>query len=308
MQKKLRNKNKKFRIGVFYGGPSKEHDVSVSSAKAILENIDKDKYQVVGIKISKTGKWPKGYSRENIKSKIDFALIAMHGAYGEDGTIQAIFDNVGIPYSGSKVLGSSLAMDKYRSQILVKSLGVATPKTWLIGYDSIVTGELPKDLIIKPNDSGSSEGVILVSKSSLLKEKNWQRKYAGQLLQQRIYGRELTVPVLEGHTFPIIEIISENKIYDYEAKYVANVSKHVVNPKLPSNISKQLTQVALEVHNLLGCKVMSRSDFLLAGNKFYYLETNTIPGMTSTSLFPEAAMSLGISYTKLIDKIIKLSK
>ena len=307
MQKKTRNKNKKLRVGVFYGGPSKEHDVSISSAKAILQHIDKDKYSVVGIKISKTGKWPKGYNTENIKSKIDFALIAMHGAYGEDGTIQAIFESAGLPYSGSKVMTSSLAMDKYRSQILVKSLGVATPITWLIGYDPVVVANLPKELVIKPNNSGSSEGVILISKSSLLKEKNWQKKYEGQLLQQRIYGRELTVPVLDGHTLPIIEIISQNKIYDYEAKYVANMSKHVLNPKLPNILSSQLTRLALVIHNLLDCRAMSRSDFLLSGNKFYYLETNTIPGMTGTSLFPEAAMSLGISYTKLINKIIKLS-
>lgn len=307
MQKNTRNKNKKLRVGVFYGGPSKEHDVSISSAKAILQNIDKDKYRVVGIKISKTGKWPKGYSSENIKNKIDFALIAMHGAYGEDGTIQAIFESASLPYSGSKVMSSSLAMDKYRSQILVKSLGVATPRTWLIGYDPVVVTTLPKELVIKPNNSGSSEGVMLISKSSLLKEKNWQKKYEGQLLQQRIYGRELTAPVLAGHTLPIIEIISQNQIYDYEAKYVANMSKHVLNPKLPNILSNQLTRLALVIHNLLDCRVMSRSDFLLSGNRFYYLETNTIPGMTGTSLFPEAAQSLGISYTKLINKIIKLS-
>lgn len=313
-----KNKNKKLRIGIFYGGPSKEHEVSIKTAKEIAKHIDSSKYQYKLVKISKTGQWPRNFKIENLKKNIDFALIAMHGSYGEDGVIQAIFESQNIPYSGSKVTASSLAMNKQLSQILAKSLGVNTPRTWIIDHSlfiestqansSLKSMSGPSHFVIKPNDSGSSDGVILLSKNELLKNLDlFKKKYKNYLLQERIFGRELTVPILDQQVLPAIEIISQNKIYDYEAKYVMGMSKHVLNPKLPESVHTKLTEMALSIHNLLGCRVMSRSDFLLSGTKLYYLETNTLPGMTSTSLFPESAASVGIGFTKLIDKIIRLS-
>ncbi len=303
-----KNKNKKLRVGIFYGGPSKEHEVSIKTAKEISKHIDSSKYQHQLVKISKTGQWPKNFRIESLKKHFDFAFIAMHGSYGEDGVIQAIFESQNIPYSGSGVSSSSLAMNKQLSQIIAKSLGVDTPQTWVINEALSKIKSAPDHFVIKPNDSGSSDGVILLTKNELLKNiELFKKKYRNYLLQERIFGRELTIPILDQQVLPTIEIISQNKIYDYEAKYVVGMSKHVLNPKLPQSVHTKLSDAALSIHNLLGCRVMSRSDFLLSGNKLYYLETNTLPGMTSTSLFPESAASVGIGFTQLIDKIIKLS-
>lgn len=300
--------NKKLKVGIFYGGPSAEHEVSVSSANQIFQYIDKQKYNPVKIKVSKTGKWQSGYSIQNLKSKIDFAFIAMHGSYGEDGTIQAIFESIGIPYSGSRVLASGLAMHKNLSQKLASMLGAKVPTTWVIGTDEINISQLPDKLIIKPNDGGSTNGLQLLSKSQFKKDfLKIKRSFKGHLLQERIIGRELTVPVLGNKSLPVIEILSENEIYDYDAKYTAGKSKHIINPQLPVGIDKKAKEFALAIHNLIGCRAMSRTDFLLKGKSLYYLETNTIPGMTKTSLLPESAQVAGINFTKLIDQIIKYS-
>ncbi|QQS22627.1 D-alanine--D-alanine ligase [bacterium] len=298
----------KMRVGIFYGGPSKEHEVSVISASEVYKHIDRNKYDVYQFEVSKSGQWPEGVSPENIKSKIDFALIIMHGAYGEDGTIQEIFERIDLPFSGSGSKASRLAMDKFLTQTKVQTLGVAMPRTWIIGKGEIDLNNLPDKLIIKPNDSGSTEGLQLLDKDHLLQ--NWkqiQQDYDGCLLQERIFGRELTVPVLGQEVLPAIEILSENEVYDYDAKYTPGKSSHLVDPELPDDIAKALRDYTLAIHNLLGCKAMSRSDYLLDGDGLYYLETNTIPGLTSTSLLPESTAHAGINFPRLIDKIIELS-
>ncbi len=301
--------DKKLRVGIFFGGPSKEHEVSVSSARQVAEYIDKDKYEVSEYEISKHGDWPVGISPQNLNSRIDFALIIMHGAYGEDGTIQEIFESIGLPYSGSSSMVSRLAMDKFLTQTKVQTLNVMMPRTWIIGKGEIDTNNLPAQLVIKPNNSGSSEGVILLSKDQLLKEwEQIERDNVGYLLQERISGREITVPVLGQSVLPTIEIISQNEIYDYDAKYSIGKSRHVIDPVLLDSVSSKIKEQTLAIHNLLGCRAMSRSDYILDGDRLYYLETNTIPGMTKTSLLPESAAHAGISFTQLIDKIIELSR
>lgn len=301
--------DKKLRVGIFFGGPSKEHEVSVSSARQVTEYIDKDKYEVFEYEVSKNGQWPDGISPQNLNSQIDFALIIMHGAYGEDGTIQEIFESIGLPYSGSSSTVSRLAMDKFLTQTKVQTLNVLMPKTWIIGKGEMDINNLPTQLVIKPNNSGSSEGVILLPKDQLIEEwKQIEQDYFGYLLQERISGREITVPVLGQSVLPTVEIISQNEIYDYDAKYSMGKSRHVINPVLPDSVSNQIQEQTLAIHNLLGCRAMSRSDYILDGDRLYYLETNTIPGMTKTSLLPESAAHAGISFTQLIDKIIELSR
>lgn len=299
---------KKIRVGLLYGGPSSEHEVSLKTAQQVASNLDSVRYDLVKIKISQTGKWPKDFPVTKLKQAIDFAFIAIHGQFGEDGTLQALLENEGIPYSGSGIMASSLAMDKYRSGLMVKALGILTPQTWLIGTTEIKINHLPKKLVLKPNNSGSSAGVQLITKKEFQKVclKNLD-KYNGWLVQEQIIGRELTVSILGVEVLPVIEILSKQQFYNYRAKYTKGQSQHVINPKLPKFVQTRLINSAMQIHLSLGCRAMSRSDFILCGNKIYYLETNTIPGLTQTSLLPDSAKAVGISFPKLLDKIIEYS-
>lgn len=299
---------KKIRVGLFYGGPSNEHKVSLKTAEQVASNLDSVRYNLIKIKISQTGKWPKALPLTKLRQNIDFAFIAIHGQFGEDGTLQALLESEGIPYSGSGIMASSLAMDKFRSGLVVKALGILTPKTWLIGTTEIKIASLPQKLVLKPNNSGSSAGVKIISKKEFQKIcLNSLNKYKGWLVQEQIIGRELTVSTLGTEVLPPIEILSKQQFYNYRAKYTKGQSEHVINPKLPKLVQTRLIKSARQIHLALGCRAMSRSDFILSGNKIYYLETNTIPGLTATSLLPDSAKAAGIPFPKLLDKIIEYS-
>ncbi len=299
---------KKMRVGLFYGGPSNEHKVSLKTAEQVASNLDSVRYNLIKIKISQTGKWPQTLPLAKLKQNIDFAFIAIHGQFGEDGTLQALLESEGIPYSGSGILASSLAMDKFRSGLVVKALGILTPKTWLIGTTEIKIGSLPQKLVLKPNNSGSSAGVKIISKKEFQKIcLNSLNKYKGWLVQEQVIGRELTVSTLGTEVLPPIEILSKQQFYNYRAKYTKGQSEHVINPKLSKLVQTRLIKSARQIHLALGCRAMSRSDFILSGNKIYYLETNTIPGLTATSLLPDSAKAAGIPFPKLLDKIIEYS-
>jgi D-alanine-D-alanine ligase len=318
---------KKLKLGVIYGGRSEERDVSLHTAEQVIKFLDKKKYSVVPIEIAKDGSWPKTVKLDQLRDRIDLAFIAMHGPFGEDGTIQGFFETLGIPYTFSGVLASSLAMDKSRSQQLLSSLAVKVPQSILLTRHTVLQNSttalkevknLGKIIIVKPNRLGSSVGVHKIENKPALVIKALKdvlKHDDNVLVQEFITGWEITASVLgndQPKALPLIEIIPKAKdsiFYDYAAKYEDGGSDHIIPAKLPKNLTKQIQNTAILAHLSLGCLGVSRSDFIVTANQeVYYLETNTIPGMTSTSLLPQSAAKAGISFTKLLDMIIRLAE
>jgi D-alanine-D-alanine ligase len=303
---------KKLRVLVLCGGPSTEHEVSLKTAKIVLGNLDRTKYIPEICVIDKEGSWKIGNQpaidiTEALKKvkKFDFVFIAMHGAFGEDGRIQAFLEWIGMPYSGSGVASSAMAMDKNVSNILYAAHGLRVPKYIIVDENTTKQAiRFPPPFVIKPIDGGSSVGV------SIVKNKNEFEIYGRAMIQEYKAGREFTCAVIEdakGNPFalPPTEIIPRGAtFFDYHAKYEVGGSTEITPPQLPIKRIKELQKLALDAHQILGCSGISRSDFILSKGKFYILETNTIPGMTETSLLPQAAAVAGIDFRTLLDMII----
>jgi D-alanine-D-alanine ligase len=249
---------------------------------------------------------------------VDIALLALHGKWGEDGTIQSLLELRGIKYTGSKVLSSALAMDKIMSKILFQHYNVNTPK-WITiennhnNYSELtekIKNELGFPCVVKPNDQGSTVGVsICKSEDQLSSAFDLAKSYSSRILvEEFIEGHEVTVAVLDNEPLPVLEIKPQHNVYDYECKYTSGMSEYEVPAKIPDDVAKNIQEQALSAHISLGCKVYNRMDFRLNKEmKPYCLEANTLPGMTSTSLVPKMAQAVGISFEELIEKIIQLS-
>lgn len=293
------------RIAVLMGGPSAEYEVSINTGKMVLENLDKKKYRAKPIVITRNGLWP--IPPENLKNNFDVVFIAMHGEYGEDGTIQTILeDEIHIPYTGSGPKASKLGMEKIAFAKLMRRNNILTPPLF-------TDKNMALPLVVKPADRGSSVGVTLVKKwDELPGAVKYAKKYSEQVMFQKyIKGREFTCGVIEikgrPKALPPTEIIPKNPFFDYEAKYVAGASQEITPPSnVPKDKIKELQDLALRVHQLVGCRDYSRTDFILSeDNKLYTLEINTLPGMTATSLLPQAAKVDGINFPQLLDIIIE---
>ncbi len=296
------------------GGPSQEYQVSLNTGRNVCVYLDTKNYLVSSLVIPQNGKW------RLPRIKPDVAFIAMHGPYGEDGTIQKLLEKAKIPYTGSGVLASALGMDKPRSCAIFKEAGLNVPEFTVLttpnsynrnyrGPTSIVNW--PK--VVKPANYGSSVGVHIVKNDKELRAgiRDAFRYSDRVIVQEFIKGREITCGVLEkdGKIFPLppTEIISKKgTFYNYKSKYDEGGSEHIIPPSgFSRKMIKMVQGAACKSHNVLGCSGMSRSDFILGDNeKLYILEINTIPGMTSTSLLPEAARSVGITFLKLLDILI----
>lgn len=335
----------KLKIAVLMGGKSPEHEVSVAGGLEVIRNLNKNKYEIIPVLISRDGqklnlipknKLQKLYDPisfkvretymikasdneiENINQiakKIDVAFIVMHGPFGEDGTVQGMLDMAGVAYTGSGVLASSLGMDKIMFRKILKSANIPTPKFITvkkgerIGNISLLLGKPP--YFVKPHNQGSSLGVSRIERMTDIKDAlQLAFKYSEiAIIDKLIEGLEITCGVLGNSrliALPVIEIHSlKGKYFDYNSKYLESGADEVV----PANISAKLTgrvqELAIKVYKEIGCKGFARVDMILKDGKYpYVLEINTIPGLTSMSLFPKAAASAGISYTKLLDKII----
>ena len=316
---------KKVKVVILIGGPSAEHEVSLNTGKNILSNLDKDKYQAESVVISKKGDWP--IAPEQLKKDHDIAFIAMHGPYGEDGGVQADLEEVGLPYTGSGVLESALTMNKFLSLKLLQDAGLKIPSSMLFSKiewsdDSALVIRkvllfLEGPWVIKPNHLGSSIDLSIVDHPSKLEAALAKifDNYRHVLIQTYIKGREMTCSVLDhgwpesAHALLPTEIIfKKSNFFDYQAKYEPGASLEITPPRLPESFIQLIRQMAVIAHQVLGCRGMSRSDFILDQNRdFYILETNTIPGMTQTSLLPQAAQGLGMSFSKLLDRVIQAS-
>jgi D-alanine-D-alanine ligase len=304
------------KIAVLYGGISGEREVSLSSGKGIIEALQKNGHEVIGIDFHPHR------LHEITQLNVDMVYIGLHGKYGEDGKIQGLLDMLGIPYVGSGVLASALAMDKYKAKQIFNQNGlpVAKGKKYsqdtdysLIENDILTNFSFP--IVVKPNQEGSTLGLTVVKTKGELSEaiKNGFQFDSDILVEEFVKGKELTVAVWgkqgEESALPIIEIIPKNEYYDYESKYAEGGSEHIVPANIPDDLTKKIQEYAVKAHQLLGCRTYSRVDFILSDSGHpIILEINTLPGMTPTSLFPDAAKAVGISYEEMIEKFIQMSK
>ncbi|MDP3993863.1 MAG: D-alanine--D-alanine ligase [bacterium] len=264
---------------------------------------------------------------QSAHGKIDIAFLALHGPGGEDGTIQGMLELLNIPYTCSGVLASALAMDKARTKRLVMVAGVPAPPDVLI-YRKHFSPRILSPLlhgmkrggyskvVIKPNKMGSSLGISIASgRNAIARGIKEALKHDNEILiEPYIQGREITVPVLGNDnpvSLPVIEIVPWEKstFYDYRAKYETGGSRHIIPAKLTKQEEREVKKLALLAHQTLGCRGVTRSDFILSPEgRFYFLEINTIPGMTPVSLVPQSAAAAGMSFSKLLDELIKLAK
>ncbi len=299
---------KKYRVAVLKGGWSRERSISLKSGKAVEDAFKRLGVKTINIDVRKN------IASQLKKARPDFCFIALHGTFGEDGGIQTMLRKMKIQYSGSGPTSSYLAMDKNMSKRLFVDANVMTPP-WLI----LEKGQSPEpiaqwlrktSLFIKPVDQGSAIGASKVETPAQLSKaiKDCFKLSDRAMVERFIAGRELTVGILGNKTLPVVEIIPKHKFYDFHSKYAPGGSRHVVPAKLSSSITKKTQKVALEAFKAVRCAVYGRVDLLLAKNgEIYVLEVNTIPGMTDTSLLPDAARAAGMSFDQLVLKICALS-
>lgn len=303
---------KKLNIVVLYGGFSSEREISLKTGKAVYENLRKwEDFNVKLLEIKKTDYLKKLLSLK--KQKIDLVFVALHGKFGEDGTLQSILEGLKIKYTGSGPLASAICMNKHYAKCIFVANRIPTPKWQLVDKISQKNNlKIDFPVIIKPVDEGSTIGVSLA--------KNYREyfeglrkafKYSDKIIVEKfITGREFTVPILGDKILPIVEIKPNlNKFYDFDSKYKKGGSEHIVPANLKEDIYKKIETIAKKAAEVVGCEVLCRVDVILENNtnKIYILEINSIPGMTSTSLFPESAKYSGISFPQLVREIVFLS-
>lgn len=294
------------KVGIIMGGVSSERDVSLMTGQEMIKNLD-GKYKAVPIVLNS-----KAELIDKVKG-IDVALLALHGAFGEDGTIQGTLDTLGIPYTGGGILSSSLCMNKLLTKKMVKCEGFATADWLLLRAGSEynidqIGASLGFPLVIKPNAGGSSIGVQLVhSAESLDAALQEAFRYDSEILiEQYIQGDEITCSILNGQMLPILSIKPKGEFFDYSSKYEDGGADEVVI-ELPDLIMQQVRQTALGVYEAVQCSVYARIDMILHQGVPYVIEVNTLPGLTKNSLLPKSAQAAGISYSELLTQIIEIS-
>lgn len=303
------------KLGLLFGGRSAEREVSIAGAKEVERALDKARYLVrrydAATDIAKLVR---------DAPELDCVFILLHGRYGEDGTIQGLLDLLGLPYQGAGVLGSALAMDKHLSKVVYQAAGLRTPK-WLHLHrkSHVEPGRIIKrlglPLIAKPCNQGSSVGIkIIREKNEILpgaaEAFEWDEEI---ILEQFISGREITGGVLgleDLEALPIVEIIPDAKyeFFNFEAKYRKGATREICPADLPEGLAQAAQQAAIKAHRALKLSGYSRTDMIIdAAGMIHVIETNTIPGMTPTSLFPQAAAVQGLDFRRLLDRLIELA-
>ena len=336
------------------GGPSPEREVSLRSGEQVVAALDRSRFDVLPVEISLDGQWlprpdllrlavsgqasderapaappaggalvpqPRRIDEVVGGGAVDVAFIAMHGPYGEDGTVQGLLELLGIPYTGSGVLASALAMDKLRSRQMLQANGIPVPA--YVAVDdarwradrAALTARVGRDLgypcVVKPNAVGSSIGVTIVRDAAALAPAVDAALEYGTLalIEEYLEGTELTCAVLEdpdtgeAQALPVIEIVPKREFFTYEAKY-GGASEEIVPARIPADAAARAAEVAVRVHHVLGCEGCSRIDLFLSRGTIVVLEANTIPGMTQGSLIPLAARAGGIEFSDLLRRVI----
>ena len=301
----------KKKIMVIYGGISAEREISIISSKEIIKSLRSLNYEVIDIDADPSLLKEINYYKPNV------IFNALHGTWGEDGEVQKILEASKVPYTHSGIESSQLAMDKFKSGKIFKRHNFSHPRSLLCSLkDLIGSNPMNYPYVIKPNNNGSSVGVVMIN-SELEKNDYIKKSISGRtcseesdklLIQEFIDGPEIQVAIYGNGKSDSIEIVPKNKFYDYESKYFDNgATQHIIPPRLDNKKIDEVNELGLKAHKILKCRGISRSDFILdkeTGN-FFILEINTQPGMTPTSLVPEIAKYHGISFDSLIDWIIK---
>lgn len=330
----------KIRVAVLMGGTSAEREVSLSTGRQILNALDPARYTVhaldttspeelflVGVKNHVAPLMADDDSSEIAtllqlprvapENRPDVVLIALHGPGGEDGTVQGMLDLLGIPYTGSGVLASALAMDKAMSKRVLTSAGILMPCDVTLKRGAAASEALFDHMalpwIVKPSRQGSTIGMTVVARLADLDAAlatAWEYDQTA-LVEQFIQGAEITVPILGNDDLdilPIVEIVPASGFYDYEAKYTPGATDEIVPARISLRLANQAREIAAACHRTLGCRGMSRADMIVTPNgDIYTLEVNTIPGMTPTSLLPRAAEAAGMTFSQLLDRLIDLA-
>ncbi|MHB8172344.1 MAG: D-alanine--D-alanine ligase [Thermincolia bacterium] len=306
------------KIAVLYGGMSSEREVSLRTGEAIFKALQSKGYNAIRIDVSRD-------LVERLKAeKVDRVFLALHGKYGEDGTIQGLLEILGIPYTGSGVLASAMAMNKIVTKKLLQLKDLPTAKFMMVnkyqlikdgvsGITKSILTHIRPPLVVKAANQGSSIGISFVYKEEELEAAlNDSFKHDNQVLvEEFVEGIELTSSVLgndEPKTLTLLEIQTKSGVYDYDAKYTLGGSHHFP-PKIPEEKVREINQLAVKTYLAIGCRGLARVDFILDEHGVpYILEINTMPGMTETSLFPDAAKISGIEFPELVQMIVELSK
>lgn len=330
---------KKIKLGIIYGGLSTEHEVSINSAKSIIDNIDKDKYEIYKIYIDKKGNWYKEDNKiDNVFDylrNLDVIFPILHGLYGEDGTIEGLFELLGVPYVGCNVLSSSICMDKIYTKMILDKIGIDTAKYIYVKkvkdkyiyinntFDEkelsleeislLVEDSLSFPVFVKPSRSGSSIGINKAhNKEELIKYIKYASGFDSKILiEENIIGRELECAILGNalvEASPIGEILPKGEFYSYNAKYIDD-SETLIPNDIDKIVCDKIRSVAVKAYKALDCRGLSRVDFFLEKdtNRIILNEINTMPGFTTISMYPKLWESIGISYKELLDKLINLA-
>ncbi len=304
------------KVCILYGGTSSEREVSVNTGNSIYNSINQD-YNV--IKYDFDGNYDNLY---NAIKNVDLVFIALHGGEGENGTVQRFLESKNIKFTGLNSKASKKAMDKDFVKLLCKKYNISTPNWCKVDHSRDLTelretfiASFGKGFVVKPVHEGSSFGITILKNpynynafdEAIYKALKFSNG-SDVMLEEYISGRELTVSVLNDNVLPIVEIVPKGDYYDYKCKYTKLQSEYIVPAKIDKKTEELLCAYSLKIHKLTGCGVYSRSDFILSDNgEIFFLEINTLPGFTDTSLFPKAAKAFGLDYNDLINRIIKLS-
>lgn len=305
-------------IGVLCGGLSEEREVSLRTGEAIYQGLIEKGYKATKYDVNKDFLY-------NIKpGDIDLAFIALHGKYGEDGTIQGFLEMLGIPYTGSDVLSSAIAMNKIMTKKVLTLANIPNAKFKTITKRQFakedkeviiknIISDLPLPVVVKAPTQGSSIGVYFIhDEKELIPAIEKAFKYDDEILiEEMVKGVELTISVLGNEdpiALPSIEIVSKTGVYDYESKYTVGLSDHIIPARIPQDKEDLIKEIAIQTYLAIGCRGLARVDFIYTDNSQpIVLEVNTIPGMTETSLFPDAARAAGIEFSDLVDRLVKLA-
>jgi len=293
------------KVGVLCGGWSAERPISLRSGAAVAMSLRRMRIPHAVIDVTRR------VSEQLRRARIDVAFLAMHGPYGEDGTLQGALEMMGLPYTGSGVLASATAMHKPTAKRLFQSAGLPTPPWKIVG-----AGERNPKIpfsgpwVVKPASQGSAIGITIVRRKS-----EWQKALRAAarlekevLVEKFVPGTEVTVAVLDQRCLPVIEIVPKHRYYDFYSKYAAGGSRHIIPARLPRAVLKKVSELSLAAFRTLGCRHLARVDLIVPGQgRPQILEVNTLPGLTNTSLFPDAARATGMDFNHLILEMLRMS-
>jgi len=299
-----RDELKTKKIAVLMGGLSAEREISLRTGRAVLSALQQSGYAAVGIDAGRD------LPAQLASAQAEVAFIALHGRYGEDGTVQGLLEVLGIPYTGSGVLASSVAMDKVSTKKILLYHELPTPAFDVFHRGENLSALLDRcrhfPLVVKPAREGSTIGVSIVRTPEELSA-GVEEALAHDdlvLVEDFISGLEVTVGVLDGVALPVIQVVPKGGFYDFQAKYTAGQTEYLVPAPLDGALYERLQQVSVAAFRALGCCGAARVDFMVREREFYCLEVNTIPGMTETSLLPKAARQAGIEFAELVERIL----